>query len=86
MAYELTNNSCNPFLDPGSPCALGNHVEHTVNATTVADIQAAVRFARHHNVRLVIRNTGHDFLGKSTGAHALATAIKVGAGVEIGEA
>ncbi|PQE33191.1 FAD binding domain-containing protein [Rutstroemia sp. NJR-2017a WRK4] len=29
-------------------------------------------FTRRHNIRLVIRNTGHDYLGRSTGAHALA--------------
>ena len=72
MAYEFTNNSCNPFLDPESPCTLGNQVAYTINVTTVADIQAAVQFSGRHNVRVVIRNTGHDYLGKSTGAHALA--------------
>ena len=72
MSYQFTDNSCNPFLDPDTPCTLGNHVAYTINATKVADIQAAVHFVRRHNVRLVIRNSGHDYLGKSTGAHALA--------------
>ncbi|KAI6091641.1 FAD-binding domain-containing protein [Hypoxylon rubiginosum] len=71
MAYQFTNNSCNPFLDPDTPCRLDGLATFTVNATTAADFQAAVRFVKRHNIRLVIRNTGHDYLGKSTGAHAL---------------
>ncbi len=36
-------------------------------AKTHAHIKAGVDFARENNVRLVVRNTGHDFLGRSTG-------------------
>jgi hypothetical protein len=32
---------------------------------------SALAFAKEHNVRFVIRNTGHDFQGRSTGAGAL---------------
>ncbi|KAK7756326.1 putative secondary metabolism biosynthetic enzyme [Diatrype stigma] len=71
MAYAFTNNSCNPFLDPEVPCEIGYHVVYSVNATSAQHVQAAIRFATDHNIRLVIRNTGHDYLGKSTGAHAL---------------
>lgn len=71
MAYPFSNNSCNPFLDPDTPCTLGGHVVYAVNATTSQDFQATVKFAKRNNIRLVIRNTGHDYLGKSTGAHAL---------------
>ncbi|KAI1404441.1 FAD-binding domain-containing protein [Hypoxylon fuscum] len=72
MAYQFTNNSCNPFLDPDVPCALGYYASYTINATTASDFQVAVQFAQRHNIRLVIRNTGHDYLGKSTGAYSLA--------------
>ncbi|KAK8121241.1 FAD-linked oxidoreductase sor8 [Apiospora kogelbergensis] len=71
MAYPFSNNSCNPWLDPRTPCTLGSHVVYSVNATAVSHLQAAVAFAKQHNIRLVIRNTGHDYLGKSTGAHSL---------------
>jgi hypothetical protein len=37
----------------------------------VYQIQLAVNFARNLNLRLVIKNTGHDFNAKSTGAGAL---------------
>ena len=36
-------------------------------AKTVDHIKAGVNFARTHNLRLIIRNTGHDFLGRSVG-------------------
>ncbi|KAI1637124.1 FAD binding domain-containing protein [Biscogniauxia mediterranea] len=72
MAYQFTNNSCNPFLDANTSCTLGYHVAYTINATSVSDIQAAISFVQEKNIRLVIRNTGHCYLGKSTGAHSLA--------------
>ncbi|KAI8626126.1 FAD binding domain-containing protein [Xylariaceae sp. FL1651] len=72
MAYQFSNNSCNPFLDPSVACTIGYLVAYTIDARSAADIQAAIQFVQQHNIRLVIRNTGHDYLGKSTGAHALA--------------
>jgi FAD/FMN-containing dehydrogenase len=52
-------------------CTLGGYPAYTVAATNVAQIQLAVNLARNLNLRLVIKNTGHDFGGKSTGAGAL---------------
>lgn len=43
-----------------------------MNATDVEKIQLAVNFARNLNLRLVVKNKGHDFNAKSTGAGALA--------------
>ena len=37
-----------------------------VDARSGTDIQAAVNFARKHNLKLVVKSTGHDFLGRST--------------------
>ncbi|KAI1826932.1 FAD-binding domain-containing protein [Xylaria intraflava] len=71
MSYSFSNNSCNPFSDSSAPCTLGSHPVYTINATSTLDFQTAIRFAKDHNIRLVIRNTGHDYLGKSTGAHSL---------------
>lgn len=48
---------------PGN-CSLGGSPVYTVNATTVEDVVAGVNFAREKNLRLVVRNTGHDGLGK----------------------
>jgi hypothetical protein len=72
MAYPFGNDSCNPFSAPEKPCNFGYHVRYAVRATSAFDFQQTLSFVRKHNVRLVIRNTGHDYLGKSTGAHSLA--------------
>ncbi|KAJ5963979.1 uncharacterized protein N7479_003855 [Penicillium vulpinum] len=72
MAPRFTNLSCNPFSSRRSPCTIGNYVQYAVNATDVAHVRETINFAARHNIRLVIRNTGHDLLGKSTGAGGLA--------------
>ncbi|TVY58925.1 FAD-linked oxidoreductase ZEB1, partial [Lachnellula cervina] len=71
MAPFFANQSCDPFTATSKPCTLGNYVDYAVNATCASDVAAAVEFAQATNIRLVIRNTGHDYLGKSTGAGAL---------------
>lgn len=55
----------------GKECTLGGFPSYSVNITNVAQVQLAVNFARSLHLRLVVRNTGHDFLGKSTGAGSL---------------
>jgi hypothetical protein len=52
-------------------CTLGAFPEFVVKATNAVQIQHAVNFAREHNIRLVIKNTGHDFGAKSVGKGAL---------------
>ncbi|PSN65436.1 FAD/FMN-containing isoamyl alcohol oxidase-like protein MreA [Corynespora cassiicola Philippines] len=54
-----------------STCTLGGFPEYAVNVSTVAHVQLAVNFARNSNMRLVIKNTGHCYLGKSLGAGSL---------------
>ena len=68
MAPFFANQSCDPFQPRSRGCELGNYVRYAVNATSTWDVSAAVIFARLSNVRIVIRNTGHDYLGRSTGA------------------
>ncbi|KAL7748239.1 hypothetical protein RI367_006425 [Sorochytrium milnesiophthora] len=68
---SFANSSCVPTADPTLPCTLGYFPVYSVNATETADVQAAVLFAKANNLRLVIKNTGHSFLGGSTGRGAL---------------
>ncbi|AEO56743.1 hypothetical protein MYCTH_2125728 [Thermothelomyces thermophilus ATCC 42464] len=93
LAPFVANQSCDPFTSPSKPCTLGNYVVYAVEAQSAADIIAAVKFAKQNNIRFVIRNTGHDYLGRSTGAGALSfrewkgkdytgSAVKLGAGVQ----
>ncbi|KAF1999680.1 FAD/FMN-containing isoamyl alcohol oxidase-like protein MreA [Amniculicola lignicola CBS 123094] len=56
---------------PQYSCNITSFPAYAVNATTVKHVQAAVNFARNNNIRLVIKNTGHDFLGRNTGGGAL---------------
>jgi FAD/FMN-containing dehydrogenase len=65
----------NPFAiedDPGAFHTTGWHGAHVsahspraVVAESAGDIAAAVDFAREHGVGLVIKGTGHDYLGRS---------------------
>lgn len=76
MHSWYANNSCNPFiLSHDAQCVLGTYPQYIVNASSengLADYRATLAIAAAKNIRLVIRNTGHDFMGKSTGAGALA--------------
>lgn len=55
----------------GDKCELGGYPAYSVNVSSVAQIQLALNFARNMNLRVVIKNTGHDYLGKSSGAGSL---------------
>jgi hypothetical protein len=82
-----TNNTCNPPSAGGFPggggggggsgpaqgtCTLGWMPHYVIMAKTAAHIQAGIKFAKEKNIRLIIRNTGHDFMGRSTGYGSLA--------------
>jgi hypothetical protein len=71
MASFFANQSCDPFTAESKPCTLGNYVVYAVEAESAADIVATIKFAKQSNIRFIIRNTGHDYLGRSTGAGAL---------------
>jgi FAD/FMN-containing dehydrogenase len=44
---------------------------YAVAAESAQDVAAAVNFAREHRVRLVVKGTGHDYLGRSNAADSL---------------
>lgn len=60
-----------PGVGPVDVCTVGGYPSYAVNVSNVAQIQLAVNFARNANLRLVVKNTGHDFNGKASGAGAL---------------
>ncbi|KAH9884238.1 hypothetical protein F4778DRAFT_565475 [Xylariomycetidae sp. FL2044] len=66
-----TGGKCLPENGDTGTCELGSFPPYSVKVTTVAQVQLAINFARNTGVRLVVRNTGHDYLGKSTGAGGL---------------
>ncbi|KAF2195140.1 FAD-binding domain-containing protein [Zopfia rhizophila CBS 207.26] len=63
--------SCEPSTNPSTPCTRGGTPEYVVNVSSAAQISSAIKFAKEKNVRLVVKNTGHDVSGKSTGAGSL---------------
>ncbi|KAK3317592.1 hypothetical protein B0T19DRAFT_435238 [Cercophora scortea] len=71
LTQWMQGNTCLPAANPVGNCTRGGSPEYVVNATTVKHIQAAVNFARNKNIRLVVKNTGHDFGGRNTGAGSL---------------
>ncbi|KAI1777184.1 FAD-binding domain-containing protein [Hypoxylon cercidicola] len=64
-------DTCHLRPASGESCIQGGFPTYVVNATTVKQIQMAVNFARNKNLRLVIKNTGHDLIGRSAGAGSL---------------
>ncbi|KAF9969238.1 hypothetical protein BGZ73_008512, partial [Actinomortierella ambigua] len=52
-------------------CHQGSVSLYTVKAITAADVQETVRFAAKHNIRLVIKTSGHCYLGRSSAAHSI---------------
>lgn len=60
-----------PSVYNSGNCTQGGYPTYVINTKTVLDIQLGINFARNNGLRLVVKNTGHDFMGKSAGASAL---------------
>lgn len=60
QAPWFQNQTCVPFTDPSQPCELGNLASYSINVTGVDDIKAGLEFAKENNVRLAIKNSGHE--------------------------
>ncbi|KAF3003826.1 hypothetical protein E8E14_001905 [Neopestalotiopsis sp. 37M] len=72
MSPYWANNSCSPFLTTNTTCTMGNLASYAINVSSADDVVAGARFAQDNNIRLTIKNSGHDFLGRSSGASSLA--------------
>ncbi|KAF5350794.1 hypothetical protein D9758_010350 [Tetrapyrgos nigripes] len=58
-------------LAQNATCNQGRVPPYAVNVTSVQDIVEAVNFASEHNLRLVVKNTGHEAIGRPFGVGAL---------------
>ncbi|KZT64785.1 FAD-binding domain-containing protein [Daedalea quercina L-15889] len=70
----ITNDSiqaCPVTPESGGTCNQGRVPVYSVNATTVEDIQNTIEFAQQYNLRLVVKNTGHELGGRAFGSEAL---------------
>ena len=62
MNSYYQNQSCDPFTQASKSCELGNYAVYSINVTGADDVVAGLNFARQNNVRLSIRNTGHEYV------------------------
>lgn len=67
---DYNDDSCSPAA-PDANCSTAGYPAYVINAINAADVQAGVNFAREHNVRLIVKATGHDWPGRSSGAGSL---------------
>jgi hypothetical protein len=69
------NNSCNPIYPNGTSitgevdagekgCSIGNYPVYVVNATTTQQVSAALEWAGKKNIRVVVKGTGHSYVGR----------------------
>ncbi|KIX02492.1 uncharacterized protein Z518_08433 [Rhinocladiella mackenziei CBS 650.93] len=82
---NVQGDNCLPrslTLSPDTPCDGSVFPQYVVNASTGAHVAEAVKFAGTHGVRLSVKGTGHDFLGRST-APGLAVWTRHIRGIEI---
>jgi hypothetical protein len=62
MWQNWNNYSCTPILEAG--CSGAGYPIYVVAVKEADDVTKAVNFARRTGVRLNIKSTGHDFLGR----------------------
>ncbi|KAH8600686.1 hypothetical protein B0O99DRAFT_589582 [Bisporella sp. PMI_857] len=63
------NDTCLPL--PALPCSGKGYPIYVVNATCAADVKKGVDFARANHIRLNVKGTGHDYLGRSSAPNSL---------------
>ncbi|CAO2655278.1 Nn.00g103420.m01.CDS01 [Neocucurbitaria sp. VM-36] len=65
-------NSYKPSSPVSGTCSLGRLSTYYVQARTADDISKTLDFVREHGIRVSIKNTGHDYFGRSNAANSLA--------------
>ncbi|KDN50609.1 hypothetical protein RSAG8_01107, partial [Rhizoctonia solani AG-8 WAC10335] len=70
QALQWDSPECGIDTPRNVTCPQGLVPTYAVVAENADDVSKAVKFAQKHNLKLVIKNTGHDYLGRSSGAGA----------------
>ena len=60
MNPGVQNYTCVPYTPQSQTCAAGEYPAYSIRVTGAQDVIAGVKFAHKNNVRLVIKNTGHE--------------------------
>jgi hypothetical protein len=53
-------------------CSLGNIPDYYINVNEVSDVQLGLKFASQKKIPVVVKNSGHDHKGRSSGSGSLA--------------
>ncbi|KAH0497556.1 hypothetical protein TgHK011_004854 [Trichoderma gracile] len=69
MWDKFDNFTCLP--EEEAPCSPAGYPAYVVNASNAQHVKIGIDFARKHNVRLNVKNTGHDYLGRSNSPGSL---------------
>jgi FAD/FMN-containing dehydrogenase len=67
LSDQAAGTEVSGWLDAWTPAASA----YAVRAHSTADVVAAVNFAREHRLRLVVKGTGHSYLGTSNAPDSL---------------
>lgn len=70
-AWPERDQSCYIETVSNTTCGQGRISLYSAEVQNASDVQKAVRFAKKHNLRLAIKNSGHCFLGRSTAPESL---------------
>jgi hypothetical protein len=65
-------NSFAPSSPVSGECSLGRLSTYYVEARSPEHISKTLDFVREHGIRISIKNTGHDYFGRSNAANSLA--------------
>ncbi|KAI5477896.1 FAD-binding domain-containing protein [Pseudohyphozyma bogoriensis] len=68
---ECWLDSLDPDKTQTGTCFQGRTPAYSVSITSPSQAQAVVRWAIAHKVKMVIKNTGHEYLGRSSGPGTL---------------
>ncbi|KID83103.1 oxidoreductase [Metarhizium guizhouense ARSEF 977] len=66
LVEEICHVVTSPEESQQSACHQGRVPLYSVTVQSTTQIQSAVRFAKKHNLRLVVKNSGHDCAGRSS--------------------
>ncbi|KAJ9612185.1 hypothetical protein H2200_003782 [Cladophialophora chaetospira] len=69
-SYPITQ-SCDIPGGNTTTCTVGQDPPYAINASSTAHVVAGIHYAADKNLRLAIKMTGHDLIGRSTGYGSL---------------
>lgn len=78
LNWETCHNSgctlleTDPTITEFGSCSIGRLASYYVDVHSPSHISATLKFAKAHNIRISVKNTGHDYYGRSSVPNTLA--------------